>query len=177
MPLTQGDILGDGWVLEALGADRVRFARPAIVERRRALSRLVVMGGCLAVTLALIAASVQDPDRLWLITSSLIVLFGVTTLIALLAAVKDLRRASLGVFLEIDRARVRGVLDGQGLWGQFQVRRVELPRAEVTLTLTPFEDSKEGAGMLVVTTKGGARLLAPDLPKVHEARPLLDRLS
>ncbi|MBL8933418.1 MAG: hypothetical protein JNM69_02635 [Archangium sp.] len=176
MPLTQGDSLGDGWVLERLGADSVRFSRPPSVDRQRAVSRLVVMGGCLVVTLALVGVSVQNADNLWLITSSLIVLFGLTTLLALLAAVKDLRRAALGVFLEIDRARVRGVVDGQG-FGQFRVGRVELPRAEVTLTLTPFEDSKEGAGMLVVTTKAGARLLAPDLPKVHEVRPLLDRLS
>ena len=177
MPLSQGDSLGDGWVLETLGSDRVRFSRPAAVERRRAMSRLVVRGGCLAVTLALVSTSVQNPDKLWIITSSLIVLFGVTTLIALLAAVKDLRRASLGVFLEIDRTQVRGVVDGQGLWGQFRVGRVELPRTDVTLTLTPFEDSKDGAGMLVVTTKAGARLLAPDMPKVHDARPLLDRVS
>lgn len=176
MPLAQGDSLGDGWVLERLGSDSVRFSRPPAVDRQRAVSRLVVMGGCLVVTLALIGVSLQNADNLWLITSSLIVLFGVTTVIALLAAVKDLRRASLGVFLEIDRARVRGVVDGQG-WRQFQVGRVELPRAEVTVTLTPFEDSKEGAGMLVVITKAGARLLAPDLPQVHAARPLLDRLS
>lgn len=176
MPLSQGDSLGDGWVLERLGADSVRFSRPPSVDRQRALSRLVVMGGCLVVTLALLGVSLKDADNLWLITSSLIVLFGATTVIALLAAVKDLRRASLGVFLEIDRAQVRGVVDGQG-FRQFQVARLEMPRADVTLTLTPFEDSKEGAGMLVVTTKAGARLLAPDLPKVHEVRPLLDRLS
>lgn len=176
MPLSQGDSLGDGWVLERLGSDSVRFSRPPSVDRQRALSRLVVMGGCLVVTLALLGVSLKDADNLWLITSSLIVLFGVTTLIALLAAVKDLRRAALGVFLEIDRTQVRGVVDGQG-WGQFRVGRVDLPRGEVTLTLTPFEDSKEGAGMLVVTTKAGARLLAPDLPKVNDARPLIDRLS
>lgn len=176
MPLAQGDSLGDGWVLERLGSDSVRFSRPRAVDRQRAVSRLVVMGGCLVVTLALIGVSLQNADNLWLITSSLIALFGVTTVIALLAAVKDLRRASLGVFLEIDRVGVRGVVDGQG-WRQFQVGRVELPRADVTVTLTPFEDSKEGAGMLVVTTKGGARLLAPDLPKVNDARPLLDRLT
>lgn len=176
MPLSQGDVLGDGWLLEQLGPDRVRFSRPPAIERRRAVSRLVVMGGCLVVTLALIGTSVQNPDNLWLITSSLIALFGVTTIIALLAAVKDLRRAALGVFLELDRAQVRGVVDGQG-WRQFGVRRVELPRGEVTLTLTPFEDSKEGAGMLVVRTSNGVRLLAPDFPRLHEARPLLDRVS
>jgi hypothetical protein len=176
MALAAGDALGDGWVLERASAEGLRFVRPPSVDRRRAVSRLVVMGGCLAVTLSLVAVSAQSAEALWLITWSLVALFGVTTALALLAAVKDLRRAHLGVFLELDPREVKGVLDGQGLTGQFQVRSVTLPRAQVTIALEAFEGGS-GAGMLVVTSRDGARLLAPDFPAVAEARPLLARVG
>lgn len=178
MTLRQGDPLLDGWVLERLAPDgSCRFVRAPTVDRRRAVSRLVVMGGCLAVTLALVSVSAQSSDSLWLVTWSLVVLFGVTALLALLAAVKDLRRAALGVFLEIDvpGQRVRGVLDGAGFAGQFQVATVDLPRSEAGFSVTQLEEAT-GAAMLVVTTRSG-RLLAPDLPSFADARALVARLG
>jgi hypothetical protein len=178
MALAAGAALADGWVLERLAPDGgLRFVRAPAHDRRRAVSRLVVMAGSAAVALALTAVSAQSADNLWLITSSLIVLFGVVALIALLAAVKDVRRAALGVFLEVDRERVRGVVDGAGLLGQFQVRSVDVARADARVELTPFEDSKQGAGMLVITLTTGERLLAPDLPRVDDLRPLVARLG
>ncbi len=175
MPLAQGDSLGDGWVLERLSRDgSLRFSRAPTVDRRRAVSRLVVMGGCLAVTLALLGAS-ATADDLWVLTSSLIVLFGATTLVAGLAAIRDLRLAALGVFLEIDvrAGLVRGVLDGAGVLGQFSVTRVELPRSQVTFSLVAFDERRDGSGMLVATCAPTGRLLAPDLPVLEDLRPLL----
>ncbi|MDP3231983.1 MAG: hypothetical protein Q8S33_28155 [Myxococcales bacterium] len=175
MPLAQGDSLGGGWVLERLARDgSLRFSRPPAVDRRRAVSRLVVMGGCLAVTLALLGAS-ATADDLWVLTSSLIVLFGATTLVAGLAAIRDLRLAALGVFLEVDvrGGLVRGVLDGAGVLGQFSVTRVELPRSQVTFSLVAFDERPDGSGMLVATCSPGGRLLAPDLPVLEDLRPLL----
>lgn len=175
MALAAGDHLGDGWVLERTSSDGLRFVRPPTIDRRRAGSRLVVMGGCLAVTLALLGVSTQSAEALWLITWSLIALFGATSVLALLAAVKDLRRAHLGVFLDIDASEVKGVLDGQGVAGQFQVKQIALPRSRVTLTLAPFEGGS-GAGMLSVTSAEG-RLLAPDFPNLADARALLAKVG
>lgn len=176
MALAVGDPLGDGWVLERASADALRFVRAPAVDRRRALSRGVVAGGCLAVTFALLAVSVQSAEALWLITWSLIALFGVTSVLAGLAAVKDLRRASLGVFLEFDPRRVSGVLDGRGVTRQFSVAAVSIPRSGTTLALEPFEGGS-GAAMLIVTAPDGARLLAPDFPNLAEARALLARVG
>lgn len=175
MPLAQGDALGDGWVLERLSRDgSLRFVRAPAVDRRRAVSRLVVMGGCLAVTLALLGAS-ATADDLWVLTSSLIALFGATTLVAGLAAIRDLRLAALGVFLEIDvrAGLVRGVLDGAGVLGQFSVTRVELPRSQVTFSLVAFDERRDGSGMLVAKCGPSGRLLAPDLPSLEDLRPML----
>ena len=137
------------------------------------------MGGCLAVTLSLLGVSLTNPDNLWLITSSLIVLFGLTAALAGFAAVRDLRLAALGVFLEVDvRAGVvRGVLDGAGVLGQFAVVRVEVPRARVTFSLVPFDERRDGSGMLVATLAPTGRLLTPDLPALEAARPLIVRLG
>lgn len=175
MPLAQGDSLGDGWVLERLSSDgSLRFARAPAVDRRRAVSRFIVMGGCLAVTLALLGAS-ATADDLWVLTWSLIVLFGATTLVAGLAAIRDLRLAALGVFLEVDvrDGLVRGVLDGAGVLGQFSVTRVELPRSQVTFRLVAFDERRDGSGMLVATCGPSGQLLAPDLPALEALRPLL----
>lgn len=180
MPLAQGDALSGGWVLERLSSDgSFKFSRPPSVDRRRAGSRFIVMGGCLAVTLALLGVSLTDADNLWLLTSSLIVLFGLTAVVAALAAVKDLRLAALGVFLEVDvRAGVvRGVLEGEGVLGQFSVVRLEVPRAQVTFSLVAFDERPDGSGMLVATRTPAGRLLAPDLPTVEALRPLLARLT
>jgi hypothetical protein len=180
MPLVQGDALGDGWVLERLSSDgSFRFSRSPAVDRKRAVSRFIVMGGCLAVTLSLLGLSAQDADNLWLITSSLIVLFGLTAIVAGLAGFRDLRLAALGVCLEVDvRAGVvRGVLDGAGVLGQFSVTRVEVPRTHVTFRLVAFDQRRDGSGFLVVSRTPSGRLLAPDLPAVEAARPLLDRLQ
>ncbi len=179
MPLAQGDALGDGWVLERLSSDgSLRFARAPEVDRRRAVSRFIVMGGCLAVTLALLGAS-ATADQLWVLTSSLIGLFGATTLVAGLAAIRDLRLAALGVFLEVDvrAGLVRGVLDGGGVLGQFSVARVEVPRNEVTFSLVAFDERRDGSGMLVVSRAPSGRLLGPDLPALEDLRPLLSRLE
>lgn len=172
-----GDALGGGWVVERITDDTVRFSRPAAVDRRRAGSRLIVMGGCLAVALALTGVSVQSAESLWLITSSLIALFGGTAVVALLSAVVDLRRAALGVSLELSPRQVTGVVEGRGLWGQFSVRPLSQPRSAARLALTPFEDSTTGAGMLTVSLPTGERLLAPDFPRLDDARLLLARLG
>ncbi|MBE2250397.1 MAG: hypothetical protein IAE78_12710 [Myxococcus sp.] len=180
MALAQGDLLLDGWFVERLLPDgAVRFSRAPSVDRRRALSRLVVMGGCLAVTLALLGVSARDADNLWVLTWTVIVLFGLTAGVAGLAAVRDLRLAALGVFLEVDPPAgvVRGVLAGEGVLGQFSVSRVEVPRASVAFTLVAFDERKDGSGMLVVKRASGGQLLAPDLPSLDEVRPLLARLS
>ena len=175
MALSTGDTLGDGWSIERLSADgTARFVRSASVDRRRAVGRLIVMAGCLAVAAALGGATAQSHDSLWLITWSLIALFGATAVLAAAAAVKDLRRASLGVFLEVDVAagRFRGVVDRSGL-RQFEVATADRPWTELELTLVPFEGSS-GAGMLVCEGSAGERLLAPDLPRVEDARPWLE---
>jgi hypothetical protein len=179
MRFEAGAALGDGWLVESLSPEgSVRFVRPPAVDRRKALSRLIVMAGCLAVTLGLVGVSAQSADGLWVLTSSLVVLFGGTALVALAAAVADLRRAATGVQLEVDRrnGQVRGVLEGRGLLGQFRVERGAFPLAEVTFHLAPFDDSTTGAGMLVATLPDGRRLLAPDLPRVEALRPWLERL-
>lgn len=176
MPLEQGDALAGGWVLERVSDDSLRFSRARSVELRRALSRLIVMGGCLAVTLALVGVTAKDPDDLWLITSSLIVLFGATALVALVAALRDLWLARLGVALEFDRAGrcVRGVEEGEGLLGQFRVRAVELPRDGVTVAFVAFDERHDGSGMIKIKSKRGW-LLAPDLPSLEDGRALLAR--
>ncbi|MBL8918965.1 MAG: hypothetical protein JNJ54_08920 [Myxococcaceae bacterium] len=176
MTLGVGEPLGDGWVLERVSAGAVRFVRAPSVDRRRALSRLVVAFGSLAVALSLLAVSVQSAEALWLITWTLIALFGLTSGLALLSAVKDLRRSLLGVFLEVTAQQVTGVIDGQGFTGQFSVATVALPRARTTLTLEPLEGGSGGA-MLVVRSEDGTRLLAPDFPGLAEARALLARVG
>ncbi|MDX2008729.1 MAG: hypothetical protein SFW67_00980 [Myxococcaceae bacterium] len=178
--LEVGAELGDGWRVERSSPDgSVRFARPRAVDRKKALGRFIVMGGCLAVTAALVGVSAQSADGLWVLTSSLIVLFGVTALVALLAGLADLRRASLGVHLEIDRRGevVTGVLEGRGPWGQFLVTPYAGPLGELALQLTAFEESTTGAGMLVVTLRDGRRLMAPDLPRVEALRAWVTTLS
>ncbi|MCU0701175.1 MAG: hypothetical protein MUC96_32095 [Myxococcaceae bacterium] len=178
--LEVGSTLGDGWRVEALSPDgSVRFVRPPSVDRKKALGRFIVMGGCVAVSAALVGVSAQSADQLWVLTSSLIVLFGATGLVALLAGLADLRRAALGVHLEIDQraTRVRGVLEGRGLLGQFRVLTHAGPLGDVSLRLSPFEDSTAGAGMLVVTLRDGRRLMAPDLPRVEALRTWVDSLS
>jgi hypothetical protein len=178
--LEVGAALGDGWRVDALFADgSARFVRPAAVDRRKAASRFVVMAGCLAVTAALVGVSAQSADGLWVLTSSLIALFGGTALIALVAGVADLRRAALGVHLEVDRPGrvVRGVVEGRGLLGQFRVEAGTFPASMVTLRLAPFDDSTTGAGMLVVTLTDGRRLLAPDVPRVEALRAWLEAVS
>ncbi len=179
MPLARGDVLADGWSVEFLRDDgSVRFGRSTAAVRRNAVSRLTVMVGSLAVCLALLGVSAQSADNLWLLTSSLIVLFGVTALLALLAAVRDFRRAAVGVFLEIDVAarRVSGVLDGRGLLGQYRVRQATTGLGEVDFSLQPFTEQLEGPGAMVVTSAGD-RWLAPDLPRVEDGRPLVTLLA
>jgi hypothetical protein len=171
--------LGDGWRVERLAPDgSVRFARPPSVDRRKALSRFIVMGGCFAVTAALVGVSAQSADGLWWLTASLIGLFGLTGVVALLSGLTDLRRANVGVFLELDvsASRVRGLLDGQGLAGQFRVARHEAPLSACTVRLVPFEDSTTGGGMLVVTEGPAHRFLAPDLPQIEALRRWLEGL-
>jgi hypothetical protein len=178
MPLATGDVLADGWSVEHLRADgSVRFGRSRAAVRRNAVSRLTVMVGCLAVCLALLGVSAQSADNLWLLTSSLIVLFGVTAQFALLAAVRDFRRAAVGVFLEVDVAarRVSGVVDGRGLLGQYRVRQASTTLSDVAFSLQPFTEQLEGPGALVVQA-GGDRWLAPDLPRVEDGRALVTRL-
>lgn len=179
MSFVAGEVLADGWTIERLAADgSVRFARSPSVDRRRATSRLVVMAGCFAVVLALSGVTAQSSDSLWLITWSLIALFGLTGALAALAAVKDLRRASLGVFLEVDVAarRVRGVLEGAGA-RQFSVIVSERPLGEVQLRLVPFEGANDGSGMLVCATASGEHLVSPDLPHVEDARRWLEMVA
>lgn len=179
MTFAAGDSLADGWAVERLSADgSARFVRSPSVDRRRATSRLVVMAGCFAVAIALGGVTAQSSDSLWLITWSLIALFGLTGLLAALAAIKDLRRASLGVFLEVDVSakRVRGVVDGAGS-RQFSVVVVERPLAEIELRLVAFEGVHDGSGMLVCATSSGERLVSPDLPRVEEARRWLETIG
>lgn len=180
MAFSSGDVLSDGWRVERAAADgSIRFTRDPSIDRKRAVGRLIVMGGCLAVSLALAGVSAQSSEALWLITWSLIALFGVTALLALAAAVKDLRRSSLGVFLEIDarHAVVKGVLDGAGLLGQFGVGASEHRLDAVQLRAVSFEDRQDGSGMITCTLGSGARLLAPDVPRVDEAHSWLASLS
>ncbi|MCA2980658.1 MAG: hypothetical protein INH41_03835 [Myxococcaceae bacterium] len=180
MRLEPGAALGDGWQVEHVDADgSVRFTRPASVDRRRALARFVVMAGCFAVTAALVGVSAQSADGLWVLTSSLVVAFGGTGLLALLAGVSDLRRAALGVSLEVRRREgvVRGVLEGAGVVGQFRVTRYEGPLAGVAFTLVPFGEGSADAGALRVTLADGRRLLAPDVPRLEVLRRWLAALA
>jgi hypothetical protein len=179
MRFEAGAALGDGWLVERLSADgSVRFVRPPAVDRRKALGRFIVMSGCFAVTAALVGVSAQSADGLWWLTASLIALFGLTGLVALLSGLTDLRRARVGVFLEIDvpASQVHGLLDGAGLARQFRVASHTARLAACTVRLVPFEDSTGGAGMLVVTEGPGRRFLAPDLPRVEALRTWFERL-
>lgn len=180
MGFSSGDVLSDGWWVERAAADgSIRFARSPTADRRRALGRLIVMGGCLAVALALAGVTAQSTEALWLVSWSLIALFGVTALLALAAAVKDLRRAVLGVFLEIDAParRVKGVVEGDGVLGQFRVAVHEAALGELELRAVTFEDRTDGSGMITCTIAAGGRLLAPDVPKVDVAQAWLRQLS
>jgi hypothetical protein len=179
MAFASGDVLSDGWRVERATPDgSIRFTRAPSIDRKRAVGRLIVMGGCLAVTLALAGVTAQSTEALWLISWSLIALFAVTALLALAAAVKDLSRSSLGVFLEIDARQglVRGVTDGAGLICQFTVGRSEAPLATVQLRAVSFEDRHDGSGMITCTLGSGARLLAPDVPRVDDATAWLASL-
>lgn len=172
--MTVSEVLLDGWQVDRADTQGVRFTRAPIVDRRKALSRLTVMGGCMAVVLALSGVSAQSTESLWLITWSVIVLFAATAFIALLTAIRDLRRAATGVSLELGRGRVVGVSDGTGL-RQFSVERVELLLGDVKLTTTLFDERSDGSGFLTVTTATGDRLLAPEVPSVSALRALLLR--
>lgn len=174
--LSPGAPLRGGWKVDRLNADgSARFSRPAAVDRRKAFARFAVAAGCISVGATLADASLNSADNLWALTWSLVVLFVVTGLLGLTAVITDIRRSLLGVFLEVDlpHDQVRGVLDGAG-WGQFRVSVIECALASVHLSLKPFEESRERAGLLLVQTSDDVRLLAPEVPNVDAFRSLLE---